>query len=81
MITKTNTMLLGYRLHIDEGVILKPRWWDLPRHLGLRKRELHYAVPSNSVLLSKEHGFMTVRREDFRDLLNDPPNYFVSAPV
>ncbi len=72
MITTTNTMFMGYRLHIDEGVKLKPRWWDLPRLLGLRKSDLHYAVPSKSVLLSEELGFMTVRRDDFRSLLNDP---------
>lgn len=74
MITITNTIFMGYRLHIDEGYILKPRWWDLLRHLGLRKRETRYTVPIGSVFVSKIHNFIAVRRTDF-DLLAMNPDF------
>lgn len=72
MITKTDTYFLGYRILIDEGVALKPRWWDLPRLLRLRKRKLTYATPSWSVVLTKNNRFMTVRQEDYHALLHEP---------
>lgn len=75
MITTTHTHLMGYRLLIDEGVILKPRWWQILRLLGLRKRELHYTTPQGSVILSKVNMFMTVRREDFNALISDPDDF------
>ena len=72
MIRKTNTYFMGYRLLIDAGVYLKPRWYDLPKQLGLRAREKHYTTPKGNVLLSNELRFMTVRDEDYNDLLNSP---------
>lgn len=72
MIKKTATYFMGYRLLIDSGVTLKPRWYDLPRLLGLRKRTKTYATPKDSVLLSNENRFMTVRDEDYDALLNSP---------
>ncbi len=80
MITKTDTMILGYRLHIDEGVTLKPRWWEILIRVGIRPARIHYATPSNAVLLCEQHGFMTVRREDAQELLNDPPNFLEMQP-
>lgn len=72
MINKTNTYFMGYRLLIDRGVILKPKWYDLPRLLGLRKRVKTYATPKDSVLLSNGNRFMTVRDEDYDALFNSP---------
>ena len=72
MIKKTATYFMGYRLLIDVGVYLKPRWYDLPRRFRLRNREKHYTTPKDSVLLSNENRFMTVRDEDYDDLLNSP---------
>ena len=63
---------MGYRLMIDVGVILKPKWYDLPRRLGFRKRVKQYTTPKASVLLSNENRFMTVRDEDYNALLNSP---------
>ena len=72
MIEKTDTYFIGFRVMIDRGVIHKPKWYDLPRRLGFRKRVKQYTTPKGSVLLSKENHFMTVRDEDFYDLLNSP---------
>ena len=72
MITKTDTYFMGYRLMIDRGVILKPKWYDLPRRLGFRKLVKQYTVPKGSVILGNDLGFMTVRDEDYHDLVNNP---------
>ena len=72
MIKTTDTMFLGYRILLDYGVIIKPKWWDIPRRLGLRKPEVYHTTPKGSVILSKENRFMTVRVDDYHDLLNSP---------
>lgn len=71
-IEQSNTYFLGYRIFIDDGVIIKPRWWEILRRLGLRKKRHTYTVPKGNVLLSKQNYFMTVRREDMDDLFNHP---------
>ncbi len=73
MITKTKTYFMGFRLLIDEGVNLKPRWYDLPRRLGFRKRYRHYTCPKGAVIIGNEGSpdrFMTVRDEDYNALIN-----------
>lgn len=72
MIEKTGTYFLGYRILIDHGVALKPRWWDLPRRFGWRAPEYHFTTPLGSVLLSDDFGRMTVRVTDYKDLLSNP---------
>lgn len=73
MIRKTRTYFMGYRLLIDQGVNLKPRWYDLPRRLGFRKPYRHYTTPKGAVILGNEGNpdrFMTVRDEDHNALIN-----------
>ena len=72
MIERTGTYFLGYRILIDYGVALKPRWWQIFKRLGWAKPEYHFTTPLGSVILSKERGFMTVRVTDYADLLNSP---------
>ena len=79
MLKQTNTYFMGYRLLIDWGVYLKPKRYDLLRRLGFRKRVKQYTVPKGSVLLSNENRFMTVRDEDYHDLVNNPD--FPRPPV
>lgn len=72
MIERTGTYFLGYRILIDHGVALKPRWYDLPRRLGLRAWVMHFTTPEGNVLLSDGMRFMTVRVTDYQDLLSSP---------
>ena len=72
MIEKTDTLFLGYRVFVDHGVIIKPKWWDILRLIGLRERKITHTVPKGQVLLNKENHFMTVRGEDLHSLYNDP---------
>jgi len=72
MIRKTSTYFMGYRLLIDQGVMLKPRRYDLPRRLGFRKLVKHYTVPKGSVIVGSDRRFITVRDEDADELFNNP---------
>ncbi len=72
MIERTGTYFLGYRILIDHGVALKPRWWQIFKRLGWAGPEYTFTTPLGSVILSKENRFMTVRSTDYQDLLSSP---------
>jgi hypothetical protein len=71
MLEKSNTYFMGYRLLIDHGVALKPRWWDIPRRLGWSKSEIYFTTPVGSVIIDNLNRCMTVRQINLNDLLNN----------
>jgi len=60
----------GLRVHLHAGVTVAPRWFDLPRRLGLRAKKRVHIIPKGRAYFMADKRAVVIRDDDwptFRD--------------
>lgn len=63
----------GMRVHLHPGelvTVIKPKWWDLPRRLGWRPKEMNAStiIEPGQVFILKDAGMIIMRNDDWPEM-------------